>query len=231
MTRLSPIMCGLAPEELWQAFVRSFGEEKAFELLMESNSPAPTTIRINPAKTTREALFQKWKGLYDISETAHSPFGITFHKKIAFFTLPEFKEGLFEVQDEASQLVAAKMDPKPGEAVLDWCAGSGGKTLAYAYKTEGKGQIYLHDIRKNILFEAKKRLKRAGIENVQYLFADEEKKLAKLKKKMDWVLVDAPCTGTGTLRRNPDMKYKFTEAQLKKFVGDQRVIFEKALSF
>lgn len=220
-----------APLPLWEAFVRSYGEEKAFHLLLESNYPAPTTIRINPLKTTREALFEKWKNSYDISLTEHSPLGITFHKKIVFFSLSEFKEGLFEIQDEASQLVASEIDPKPGDHILDWCAGSGGKTLGFAFKTQGKGQIYLHDVRKGILYEAKKRVARAGIQNIQLLFADEEKKQEKLKRKMDWVLVDAPCTGTGTLRRNPDMKYRFDEKLLSHYVGEQRKIFEKALSF
>ena len=220
-----------APPALWEAFVRSYGEKKAYELLMESNYPAPTTIRVNPLKTTRDALFEKWKGLYEITKTEHSPLGIVFHRKISFFGLPEYKEGLFEVQDEGSQLVADKVNPKPGERVLDWCAGSGGKTLAFAYKTQGRGQLYLHDIRKGILYEARKRLSRAGAQNIQILFNDEEKKLNQLKKKMDWVLVDAPCTGTGTLRRNPEMKYRFDNDRLKKFVGDQRTIFEKALSF
>lgn len=219
------------PDELWEAFNRSYGEERAFHLLYESNFAAPTTVRINPAKTTRDALFEKWKSIYDVSLASVAPYGIVFHKKITFFNLDEYKEGLFEVQDEASQLVGNLIDPKPGDRILDYCSGSGGKTLAFAHKTAGKGQIYLHDIRKKILIEAKKRLKRAGVQNAQFLNADEEAKLAPLKKKMDWVLVDAPCSGTGTLRRNPDMKYRFTEEGLKKLVGEQRTIFEKALSF
>lgn len=219
------------PEELYQAFVRTHGEEKAFDLLFESNFPAPTTVRANLIKTTRDELVNKWKGVYEIAPTEISSAGITFLKKILFFSLPEYKEGLFEVQDEGSQMVAEQLDIKPGDHILDWCAGSGGKTLAFAHKTKEKGQIYLHDIRKGILLEARKRLARAGVQNSQILFADEEKKLAKLKKKMDWVLVDAPCTGTGTLRRNPEMKYRIDEALIKKFVGDQRTIFEKALSF
>lgn len=220
-----------APQELCDAFIRSFGEEKAFELLTESNNPAPTFIRVNPMKISRDRLFDKWKDIYDIAKTQHSPYGIIFNKKISFFGLDEYKQGFFEVQDEGSQLVADKVNPKPGDRILDWCAGSGGKTLAFAHKTEGKGQLYLHDIRKGILYESRKRLCRAGVQNSQIIFADEDKKLNMIKKKMDWVIVDAPCSGTGTLRRNPEMKYRFEEAKLKKYVGDQRIIFEKALSF
>ena len=97
-------------------------------------------------------------------------------------------------------------------------------------RCKGKGQIYLHDIRSFALQEARKRLKRAGIQNYQILEPDSSH-LSKLKKKMDWVLVDAPCSGTGTLRRNPDMKWKFNEEMLTRLKGQQRMIFEKALSF
>lgn len=220
-----------APLPLWNAFVKSYGEEKAFQLLLDSNFPAPTTIRVNTLKTTREALFERWKTTYDVSKTEHSPQGIIFNKKILFFSLPEYREGLFEVQDEASQMVALHVKVAPGDHVLDWCAGAGGKTLALAPSTLGKGQIYLHDIRKGVLYEAKKRLARAGVQNAQFLFPDERVKQDRLKKKMDWVLVDAPCSGTGTLRRNPDMKYRFSDELLRNFIGEQRKIFEKALSF
>lgn len=175
-------------------------------------------------------MLSLWKGKYEVSPCQLAPHGIVFHKKINFFNLPEFKEGLFEVQDEGSQLVADLCRVEPGEQVLDYCSGSGGKTLAFAYRMQQKGQIFLHDIRDHILAEAKKRLKRAGIQNAQ-IIEYESPKLKKLKKKMDWVLVDAPCSGTGTLRRNPDMKWKFSEEALRRLVGEQRMIFEKALSF
>jgi 16S rRNA (cytosine967-C5)-methyltransferase len=218
------------PQDLFDLIAASHGIEKAAEICMTSNSPAPTTVRINPLKTTREEMMQRWESQYSISQCKMSPYGIIFHKKINFFELPEFKAGLFEVQDEGSQLLADLMEPKPGQLVLDYCSGSGGKTLAFAHKMNLKGQIYLHDIRKNILFECRRRLKRAGIQNSQIILADDPK-LQKIKKKMDWVLVDAPCTGTGTMRRNPDMKWKFSAEMLYRLVGQQRTIFEKALSY
>jgi len=218
------------PETLFDKLVADYGEEKAFELCIASNEPAPTTIRANLLKTTREDLLKKWKEVYQISATRESPLGITFHKKINFFNLPEFKAGFFEVQDEASQLVAALVKAEPGQHVLDYCAGSGGKTLAFAPGMQNKGQIYLHDIRDHILEECSKRLRRAGIQNCQ-VAPYEAPKLKKLKKKMDWVLVDAPCSGTGTLRRNPDMKWKYTPEMVETLIGQQRTIFEKALSF
>ena len=116
-----------------------------------------------------------------------------------------------------------------GRARLGFLCGLRRKNVAFAPGMQGKGQIYLHDIRPKALAEARQRLKRAGIQNAQTV--EDEKKLKLLKKKMDWVLVDAPCSGTGTLRRNPDMKWRFSEEGLKKLVGQQRMIFEKALSF
>lgn len=218
------------PSNLFDLFVKSYGAEKAHALCLICNTPAPTTVRVNTLKISRDTLFTRWEGTYDISPCLHSPEGILFHKKINFFQLPEFKEGLFEVQDEGSQLLARLVAVKPGEQVLDYCAGSGGKTLAFAPHMEGKGQIHLHDIRPFALQEAKKRLRRAGIQNSQIVLPDSPH-LNKLKKKMDWVLVDAPCSGTGTLRRNPDMKWKFDDEMVDRLIGQQRMIFEKALSF
>lgn len=218
------------PKELFELIEADHGRSKAIQFCQVANTQAPITIRINPMKTTREALLSKWEALYDVYPCEHSPLGIVFKKRIPLVSLPEFKEGLFEIQDEASQLAAALVKAKPGESVLDFCAGSGGKSLAFAHLLENKGQIYLHDIRPAILEQAKKRMKRAGVQNVQPLSSDHAQ-LAKLKKKMDWVFVDAPCSGTGTLRRNPDQKWKFSLALVNRLVGQQKVIFEKALSF
>lgn len=218
------------PETLFNLLVKSHGMEKACELCRISNKQAPTTVRINVMKTTRDAMMEKWKNLYDVSVCEHSPNGIIFHKKINFFSLPEFQSGCFEVQDEGSQLLAGMMQVKPGDQVMDYCSGSGGKTLAFAPMMQNSGQIFLHDIRPHALMDCKKRLRRAGIQNAQVAQSDDAK-LRKLKKRMDWVLVDAPCSGTGTMRRNPDMKWDFTEETLPRLVGLQRTIFEKALSF
>lgn len=218
------------PENLFQLITDNFGLEKGKELCLISNTAAPTTVRANALKISRDDLLKRWEKVYEVSPTATSRSGIIFHKKINFFQLPEFKEGLFEVQDEGSQLLAELMQVKPGQQVLDYCAGSGGKTLAFAPLMQGKGQIYLHDIRPHALLEARKRLCRANVQN-QQLLQPNAPHLEKLKKKMDWVLVDAPCSGTGTMRRNPDMKWKFTLEMLKRLMGQQRAIFEKALSF
>lgn len=217
------------PKELYTLLVKDYGKDLAKKLCWASNYPAPTTVRINRLKTTREAMLKRWEK-YPISPCPYAENGIFFHKKYNFFEFPEFKEGLFEIQDEGSQMLADLVKVKPGEQVLDFCAGSGGKTLAFAYRLQGKGQIYLHDIRPSILQEARKRLKRAGIQNAQVI-PPEGGHLKKLKKRMEWVLVDVPCSGTGTLRRNPDMKWKFNEEMLIRLTAEQRIIFEKALSF
>ncbi|MBI2743864.1 MAG: RsmB/NOP family class I SAM-dependent RNA methyltransferase [Chlamydiales bacterium] len=218
------------PKSLYEIFRAAYGDARCDELCFISNTTAPTTVRVNEIKISRDALFEKWKSLYSISLSPVSPSGIVFHKKINFFGLEEFKEGLFEVQDEGSQLIAALVQPTPGEQILDFCAGSGGKTLAFAPQTKAKGQIFLHDVRPRALLEAKKRLRRAGIQNAQVLPSDDPYK-KKLKGKMDWVLIDVPCSGTGTLRRNPDMKWRFDPEQVERLVLEQREIFAEALEF
>lgn len=207
-------------EFLYTRFCQVYGKEKAKQLCHTLNSPAPTTIRVNLLKTTREALIETWNGKFAITPCVKAATGIQFQKREPLFTLPEFKAGFFEVQDEGSQLVASLVRAKPGEHVLDYCSGSGGKTLAFAPAMQGKGQIYLYDNRPWILVEARKRLNRAGIQNVQFVLP---------KKKMDWVLADVPCSGTGTLRRNPDAKWKIDAPMIERLVLQQREIVKEAL--
>lgn len=214
-----PIRLGVN-DFLYHQLIASYGLERTRDLCRMLNGPAPTTIRANLLKTTREELLKMWEGKFDLAPCQKAPAGIHFHKRTPLFTLPEFKAGLFEVQDEGSQLVADLVNAKPGEHVLDFCSGSGGKTLAFAPRMQGKGQIYLHDIRPWILLEARKRLNRAGVQNVQFLLP---------KKKVDWVLADVPCSGTGTLRRNPDAKWKIDAPMIERLVQQQREIVAAAL--
>ena len=204
-----------------------YGEEKALDLCKISNTQAPTTIRVNALKTQRDSLFDILSKNYKVYKTK-SAHGLTFKEKINFFSTQEFKDGLFEIQDEGSQMIADFIPIREKDHVLDYCAGAGGKTLAFAHKLNGKGQIYLHDIRLHILTEAKKRLKRAGIENFQLV---DKRKLKKLKNKMDLVVLDVPCSGSGTLRRNPDMKWRFSLEMLQKLILEQKKIFEEALIY
>lgn len=142
---------------------------------------------------------------------------------------PAFQKGWFEVQDEGSQVVAALAGAAPGIQVLDFCAGAGGKTLAMSAAMDNRGQIFAHDADRQRLAPTFERLKRAGCRNVQVV-ADVEG-LEPLSDQMDLVLVDAPCTGSGTWRRRPDAKWRLTERQLAVRQGEQDAILEAAARF
>lgn len=217
-------------EFLFHTFCRTFGAEKGRLICQILNEQAPLTVRSNLLKTTREGLIALWQDKFSLSPCPRSPSGIRIHKREPLFSLPEFKEGLFEVQDEGSQLVASLVEARPGHQILDFCSGSGGKTLAFAPAMAGKGQIFLHDIRSQALHEARRRLKRAGIQNAQCLGSDHSQ-LERLIKKCDWVLADVPCSGTGTLRRNPDQKWKIDAPMIERLVVQQREIFQEALKY
>lgn len=219
-----------SPEWMYNLLLSQFGEKTTQEILSVNNTQAPSSIRVNLLKTSREALFERLKKSQPVELSQYSPTAIIFQKRTNYFNLQEYLEGLFEVQDEGSQLLANLVQASPQNHVLDYCAGSGGKALAIAPQMKGTGQIYLHDVREKALLEAKKRLKRAGVQNVQWITAGS-KRLNTLKGKMDWVLVDAPCSGSGTLRRNPDMKWRLTPAEIDRLVSLQREIFKEALSF
>jgi 16S rRNA C967 or C1407 C5-methylase (RsmB/RsmF family) len=206
---------------LFEKMAAEYGKEKAFEICLVLNERAPLTLRVNTSKTTRSALKA------DLPIKLHNapfPTALFVEGRANLFQFPQFKAGLFECQDMGSQQMAALVKAKPGDHVLDMCSGSGGKTLAIAPLLEGKGQIYLHDIRPRALAQAKQRLKRAGITNAKIC-----PKLP--NQKMDHILVDAPCSGTGTLRRNPDLKWKFSEEMLHTLVATQREILLNALTY
>ena len=216
-----------ASEWLFNELSLSHGAEKAAILCRALNTPAPLVIRANTLKTTREEVLKLFP---DAVPCKDAPHGIRFANRISLTATEAFKNGLFEIQDEGSQLVSQLVQVKPGEQLLDYCSGSGGKSLAIAPQMEGRGQIYLHDIRPSVLIQAKKRLCRAGVQNAQFLEPDH-KRLPSLKNKIDWVLTDVPCSGSGTYRRNPDMKWKMNAESLENLVKEQREIFAKALYF
>jgi len=218
------------PEFLLESFINAYSSEKAIDLCKILNTTAPTTVRVNLLKTTRDQLLNQWQKTFSVFPCQYSSMGIQFSKRAALFALPEFKQGLFEMQDEGSQLVAALVKANPGDLVLDYCSGSGGKTLAFAPSMKGRGQIYLHDIRPSALSQAKKRLQRAGIQNCQCL-TPQHPQLSLLKEKCHWVLADVPCSGTGTLRRNPDQKWSIDAPMLQRLVDTQKEIVDQALTY
>lgn len=218
------------PEVLFEHLVASHGEAKACEIAWASNTEAPITVRANLLKTTREELMKRLERYCEVRPCSQSPEGIVLANRIHCPTLDEFKEGLFEMQDEASQLVAGLVAAKPGQHVLDFCAGSGGKALAIAAHMQNRGQIHLHDIRFKALQEAQKRMRRAGVQNAQIVLSGDPK-MEKIRGHMHWVLVDAPCTGTGTLRRNPDLKWKFRPEILARLIQEQRALVAQAIPY
>lgn len=219
--------CG-ATEWFYQELRSFLPEERAVKICRVLNEQAPVTIRANLLKTTREELLQRLPCPAEACSMSKS--GIRLMERIPLTALPEFKQGFFEIQDEGSQLVAELVECLPGQQVMDYCSGSGGKTLAFAHLMQGRGQIYLHDIRSHILVEAKKRLRRAGIQNAQFL-PPGHSRLNSLKNSLDWVLADVPCSGSGTYRRNPDMKWKMGEEQIQELLTKQRMIVAEAAEY
>jgi 16S rRNA (cytosine(967)-C(5))-methyltransferase len=219
------------PKELYQALSQTFGD-RVDEVCRACNESAPLMLRANALKTTKHELVQLLaaRGVEAVDDPS-TPWAVRLRRRVNLFSLPEFRMGLFEVQDAGSQLVASCVNAFPGQLVLDYCAGSGGKSLCFAPGMKNQGQIFLHDVRQAALVEAKKRLRRAGVQNAQVVSHTDARRLALLKGRMDWVLVDAPCSGTGTIRRNPDMKWKFSNDMVKRLANEQRQIIGEAVTY
>lgn len=218
------------PEWLEPELKASLGENFEAEL-RALNEQAAMDLRVNTLKTTREALQEKLKAEgFDVSPTPVSPMGLRLAKRAPIFTSQYFKEGHFEVQDEASQLVSLVVGAEAGMKVIDFCAGAGGKTLAMAASMKNKGRILAWDNAEKRLKQLAPRLKRAGVDNVQtHVIASESDQFIKRHKgSADRVLVDAPCSGVGTWRRNPDLKWRFTAQDLQEMITLQRSILESA---
>lgn len=207
-----------------------FGEDMAAEL-MALNAEAPLDLRVNTLKASREEaeLQLKAEG-FSCKPTPHSSLGLRVGKRGAIFTTHAFKNGLIEVQDEGSQIAALLADAKPGQKVIDFCAGAGGKTLALAAQMQNKGRILAWDTSAIRLEQMQKRLKRAGVDNVQrhVLESEQDAFIKRHKHSADIVLIDAPCSGSGTWRRNPDLKWRFNPQDLAETISIQRRILESA---
>jgi 16S rRNA (cytosine967-C5)-methyltransferase len=211
----------------WAAF---FEPEKLKALVESCQERPPFVIRTNTLKISREGLMEKLtrRGL-KLAPTLRSRFGILFEERANLFDSEEFREGFFEVQDEGSQIVCQIIDPKPGEIIWDVCAGGGGKSLAMAALMENKGRIIATDIRMKKLEDLRKRAKRAGVTSIFPADISRMQEISALKKGADKIVVDAPCSGTGTLRRNPDAKWKVKEETFQNNQRDQLEIVRSAL--
>lgn len=214
------------PEWIDGLLTESFGDQKE-KALHALNEQAPTDLRVNTLKTTRENLMDSLsKEGFDTVPTALSPIGLRLARRGPVFTSPLFKAGHFEVQDEGSQAVALLADAQPGMRVIDFCAGAGGKTLAMAATMQNKGRILAWDTSEKRLGQMAPRLRRAGVDNVQaHVIASEQDAFIKRHKATaDRVLVDAPCSGSGTWRRNPDLKWRFSRTDLDEVLAVQKAI-------
>lgn len=221
------------PEWCADMMEASFEEDWLTEAEALSERP-PLDIRVNTIKSTREKVLKSLKKVGG-RETAIAKHGIRIPagegpKKLPNVTADaEFQKGWFEIQDEGSQIVSELLFPQEGEQVLDYCAGAGGKTLALSALMGNKGQIHSYDLNKQRLAPIFERTKRADTRNVQIHRAGSD--LSHLKGKMDRVLVDAPCTGSGTWRRRPDAKWKLTQEALAIRQKEQTTVLDEAMQF
>ena len=199
------------PDWLSQRLITQLGTDETLALALALNQPAPLDIRVNTQKTGREKLQSRLaEEGFPMDPTPFSAVGLRRNQRAPLFNTASFKEGWFEVQDEGSQLLAVLLEPRRGERVADFCAGAGGKTLHLGALMGNTGTIYAFDILSKRLEQLKPRLVRAGLDNVriQLIEHERDRRLQRLRGKIDRVLVDAPCSGTGTLRRNPDIKWR-----------------------
>jgi 16S rRNA (cytosine967-C5)-methyltransferase len=193
-------------------------------------APAPLDLRVNLLKTTREAARAALavEGI-ESAPTPLSQWGLRVAGRRPVTSGKAFQGGLVEIQDEGSQLVAALVGARPDMRVADWCAGAGGKTLAMAVAMENRGHIAACDVSAPRLDGAVRRLRRAGVHNVERHLVEPGDKWAKRRAgSFDRVLVDAPCTGTGTWRRNPDARLRLAETDLSELRPKQAAILEQA---
>ena len=192
--------------------------------------PAPLDLRVNTLKLSREdAVTALAAEQLEAVPTAYSPWGLRLAGRQAVTASKIFQNGGIEIQDEGSQLIALAASAGPGMRVADFCAGAGGKTLAMAMSMANQGHIVACDVSAPRLAGAIKRLRRAGVHNAErHLLEPGDKWLKRQGEKFDRVLVDAPCTGTGTWRRNPDAKLRLKEADLAEIIPKQALILDQA---
>ncbi|MDW8444829.1 MAG: RsmB/NOP family class I SAM-dependent RNA methyltransferase [Acetobacteraceae bacterium] len=217
------------PAWLLPSLAARFGSALAEELAA-LDRPAPTDLRVNTLKITREAARDTLAAEGIATEpTPFSPWGLRAPSRAPITATRAFREGLVEIQDEGSQLVSAMVDARPGMRVCDFCAGAGGKTLALAAMMANRGTIIAADVSAHRLQAAVRRLRRAGVSNVERrTIAPGEKWIKRARGSFDRVLVDAPCTGTGTWRRKPDARLRLTRGDLDELLLRQREILDRA---
>jgi 16S rRNA (cytosine967-C5)-methyltransferase len=219
------------PDWLWDRLVAERGIEPATALAKALKTPAPLTLRVNPVKSGRDEVIAALAASgFEATPTRHSRYGVVLAGKPALQRHPLFLCGAFEVQDEGSQLLAELVEPRRGEMVVDFCAGAGGKTLALGALMRSSGRLYAFDVSDSRLAKLKPRLARSGLSNVSPVRIDSENdvRVKRLAGKIDRVLVDAPCSGLGTLRRNPELKWRQTATDVAELAAKQAAILAGA---
>jgi 16S rRNA (cytosine967-C5)-methyltransferase len=208
------------------------GAEEGRALAAAMNARAPLTVRANLLAGDREGLRERLaRERVRAEPTRHSPWGLVLDGRENAFALAAFREGRFEIQDEGSQLIALACGARPGQTVVDACAGAGGKALALAAEMRNKGSLHALDADEGRLEEARRRARRAGVHNLRARAIaagpEAEEQLRDLAGKADVVLVDAPCSGLGTLRRKPDARWRLTPEDPPRFAALQRELVRR----
>jgi len=219
------------PDWLLARLQKQYGEEELLALAQSLQQSAPLDLRVNVHKGERDAVLARLAADGIAARaTPYSPLGVRLEGKPQINRHALFLQGAIEIQDEGSQLLCQLLAPRRGEMVADFCAGAGGKTLALGALMRGSGRLYAFDISEKRLAGLKPRLARSGLSNVhpQWISSENDARLKRLAGKLDRVLVDAPCSGLGTLRRNPDLKWRQDEATLSERRAKQDVILAAA---
>ena len=230
-TPLSPAVAADLPDWLWERLGAAYGEAGREALARAWLAAAALDVRINPLKTTRDDAKRalETSGIA-AAPTPYSPLGLRIRGRPSLASHPLFVDGAIEVQDEGSQLVGHLVAPKRSDMVVDFCAGTGGKTLLLGALMRSQGRLYAFDTHDRRLAKLKPRLARSGLSNVhpQRIAHERDPHVKRLAGKIDRVLVDAPCTGFGTLRRNPDLKWRHSESSVAAYALRQRTILASA---
>jgi len=219
------------PDWLLTKLTEQLGEAGMLSFAQAASKPAPLDLRVNSIKAEREAVRAELAlAPIQAEPTPYSPDGLRIQKKPSLQNLSLFQHGAIEVQDEGSQLLAQIVGAKRGEMVVDFCAGAGGKTLALGAAMRNTGRLYAFDISEKRLAKLKPRLARSGLSNVHPVLIAHERdaKIKRLAGKIDRVLVDAPCSGLGTLRRNPDVKWRQLPSAIAELNIKQTAILDSA---
>jgi len=231
VAKLAPKLRHNMPDWLAQPLMERLGEEQFWALAASMNEGAPLDLRANLLKAKREEVQATLKAAgIDAEPTPYSPWGLRVPGKPALNKLEVFTSGAVEVQDEGSQLLALLLEAKRGEMVVDFCAGAGGKTLAIGAAMRNTGRLYAFDVSGHRLESLKPRLARSGLSNVYpaQIAHERDDRIKRLSGKIDRVLVDAPCSGLGTLRRNPDLKWRQSPQAIDELRVKQMAILESA---